>query len=317
MTDIRNSELRRLDLTVLLVFLALLRRRKATLVAAEIGLTQSGVSQALKRLREVFDDPLFLRRPHGLEPTAVALALEAPVAQAVEALRGALGGVRRFDPVTAEGVIRLAAFDAEQAALVPGLIRRLGDLAPGLRLSVRPLSRRAAVEALVADSIDIALGYIWDPGPQVIAEPLYRQGFVVVGRPEVVGADPVIPMTRYLALPHVLVSPEGDLTGIADTALAAQGLARRVVAAVPQFFPALATVAETGCIATLPDRLARRHAPPLGLACAAPPLALRSFTISALRHGRNERDPRLLWVLDRIRDTAAEGQSPAIGRNGG
>jgi len=313
MTDISNTELRRLDLTVLLVFLSLLRQRKATLTATEIGLTQSGVSQALKRLREVFGDPLFLRRPHGLQPTVVALALEAPVAQAVEALRAALGQVRQFDPARAGGVIRLAAFDAEQAALLPGLIRRLADEAPGLRLSVRPLSRRAAVDALVSDAVEVALGYIWDPGPQVIVLPLYRQGFLVVGRPEVIGPAPTVAMDLYLALPHVLVSPEGDLSGIADAALAAQGLARRVVAAVPQFFPALATVAETGCIATLPERLARRYAPRMGLVCAAPPMPLRSFAVSALIHRRNERDPRLGWVLDRVRDTAAEagGLGPA------
>jgi DNA-binding transcriptional LysR family regulator len=271
-------------------------------------MTQSGVSQALKRLRDVFGDPLFLRRPHGLQPTAAALALETPVAQAVEALRAALGQARQFDPATAEGVVRLAAFDAEQAALVPGLIRRMAEAAPGLRLSVRPLSRRAAVDALAADAIDLALGYIWDRGPQAIASPLYRQGFLVVGRPGVIGPEAEMPMDRYLALPHVLVSPEGDLSGIADAALAAQGLARRVVAAVPQFFPALATVAETGCIATLPDRLARRYARPMGLVCAVPPLALRSFEISAVIHRRHEHDPRLRWVLDQVRDTAVEAQ---------
>lgn len=307
MTDIGNSELRRLDLTVLLVFLALLRHRKATLAAAEIGLTQSGVSQALKRLREVFGDPLFLRRPHGLEPTAVALALEAPVRAAVDGLRAALGGVRPFDPARAGGVLRIAAFDAEQAALVPGLLRRLATEAPGLRLVVLPQTRRAALVALADQGVDLAIGYFWDIGPQVIAEPLYRQGFAVVGRPEVLGPEAEIPMARYLALPHVLVSPGGDLTGVADVALAASGQARRVVATVPQFFPALAAVAETGCIATLPDRLARRYGPSLGLAVAEPPLALRSFEISALRHRRNEADPRLLWLLDLVRAAAADG----------
>lgn len=306
MTDIGNSELRRLDLTVLLVFLALLRHRKATTVAAEIGLTQSGVSQALKRLREVFGDVLFLRRPHGLEPTAVALALEVPVRAAVESLRAALGGVRPFDPARAEGVLRIAAFDAEQAALVPGLLRRLAAEAPGLRLVVLPHTRRVALAALADQGVDLAIGYFWDIGPNVIATPLYRQGFAVVGRPEVLGPDPRMPMARYLALPHVLVSPGGDLTGVADAALAAMGQARRVMATVPQFFPALAAVAESGCIATLPDRLARRYGPALGLAVAEPPLALRSFEVSALRHRRNEADPRLLWLLDLVRAAAAD-----------
>ena len=68
MSDFENNELRRLDLTVLLVFLGLLRHRKATEVASDLGLTQSGISQALKRLRNIFGDELFLVSPMGWSP---------------------------------------------------------------------------------------------------------------------------------------------------------------------------------------------------------------------------------------------------------
>jgi DNA-binding transcriptional LysR family regulator len=82
----------------------LLRHRKATEVAAELALTQSGVSHALKRLREVFGDQLFLRRPHGMEPAAIALGLKAPVAEAIESLRRAITGPRKFDPAQPKGL---------------------------------------------------------------------------------------------------------------------------------------------------------------------------------------------------------------------
>src|SRR4051812_3121579 len=252
MSDLQNSKLRRLDLTVLLVFLGLLERRKATDVARDLGLTQSAVSHALKRLREVFGDELFLRRPHGMEPTAVALAIEGQIAAAVNGLRDSLGGARPFVPRKAEGVLRLAAFDAEQAALIPGLIERLSVQAPGLQVSVRSIGRRAAIDALVAAEIDLALGFFWDPGDQVAVVPLYNESFKVVGRPEVLRNTRTMPIKRYVALPHVLVSPGGDLRGVVDEVLERLGHKRRVVAAVPQFFPALATVAASDCIATLP-----------------------------------------------------------------
>jgi DNA-binding transcriptional LysR family regulator len=303
MSDLTNSELRRLDLTLLLVFLGLMRHRKAVLVAEELGLTQSGVSQALKRLRDIFGDPLFLRRPHGLDPTAVALALETPVARAVETLRAALGQTEAFDPATAERVIRLAALDAEQADLIPALIRMLRDRAPGLRLVVLPQARRAALDGLAANEIDIALGLFGALPETVIAMPLHEQGFRVVGHPDLL-AEPMT-LERYAALPHVLVSPGGDLSGIADDALAAEGLSREVVAAVPQFFPALAAAAATRCLATVPERIAKRFAKPFGLASAEPPLPLRRFTVSALIHRRNERDAALGWLFDRLRQAAA------------
>ncbi|MCX7302531.1 MAG: LysR substrate-binding domain-containing protein [Rhodobacterales bacterium] len=305
MTDFSNVELRRLDLTLLLVFLGLLHHRKATRVAADLGLTQSAVSQALKRLRQIFGDELFLRRPHGLDPTAVALALEAPVRAAVEALRGVLGGFRTFDPATAEGVIRIAALDSEQAGLVPGLVGALAAAAPGLQLAVLPLARAAAMEALAAGQIDIALGFFWDLPESLIAMRLYEQRFLVVGRLGVIGDGPIT-LARYAALPHVLVSPGGDLRGVVDEALASEGLTRRVIAAVPQFFPALVTVAQTDSIVSIPDRLARRYAPILGLRAVEPPLPLRAFWVSALRHRRNARDGRILWMLDLI-DRVAKG----------
>jgi DNA-binding transcriptional LysR family regulator len=298
MSDFENNELRRLDLTVLLVFLGLLRHRKATEVASDLGLTPSGVSQALKRLRNIFGDELFLRQPHGLEPTSVALRLETPIAAAVDSLREAMGGTQPFVPNAAKGVVRLSAQDAVQAGIVPALVRILWQ-APGLTLSVLPTARRAALDALTAGEVDLAVGLYPDVSESMTASPLYEQGFAVVGRPEVVGLLPLT-LDLYLRLPHVLVSPGGDLLGVVDTMLAESGLSRRVIAAVPQFFPALATAAETGCLATLPDRFARRYAPGMGLVVTSPPLKLPRFTISAVRHRRSSRDPKLLWLLEQL-----------------
>ena len=307
MPDIQNTELRRLDLTVLLVFLGLLRLRKATAVATEMGLTQSGVSQALRRLRDVFGDPLFLRRPHGMEPTAIALSLEGPVTTAVAALREALGDTRPLDPAQATGTLRLSALDAEQAALIPGLMARLRATAPGLALSITSLPRLDAAKALAAGQIDLALGFFPDPGAAFTADPLYSQGYAVVGQPALFAPDGTMPMDRYLTLPHVLVSPSGDLQGIVDRALQSTGHSRRVHLAVPQFFPALVAVAAGGCITTLPDSLARVHAATFGLATAPPPLPLRRFTVSALRHRRNARDARLGWLIDQLRQSVVAG----------
>jgi DNA-binding transcriptional LysR family regulator len=308
MSDISDSELRRLDLTLLLVFLGLMRHRKSTDVARELGLTQSAISQALRRLRDIFGDELFLRRPHGLDPTAVALRLEPALARAVQALRGALADPAPFQPETTWRVIRLAALDAEQAVLLPGLIRDLAASAPGLQLSVRPLARRDAMEALIAGEIDLALGFFWSTPDSLIAAPLYRQDFAVAGQAAVLGQGDLTP-AAYAALPHVLVSPAGDLRGIADEALAALGLERRVVAALPAFLPALAAAAEAPVAVTLPRVLAEGFAPRFGLVTRAPPVTLRSFAVTALRHRRNEHDPALLWLIDRLASAASSDNS--------
>jgi DNA-binding transcriptional LysR family regulator len=302
MPELSTSELRRLDLTLLLVFLGLLRHRKALDVAAELGLTQSAISQSLKRLRDIFGDELFLRRPHGMEPTATAVALEAPVAAAVDALRGALGAARSFDPATATGLVRVAALDAEQAVLIPPLAARLSRLAPGLTLSVLPLGRGAALEALAEGRAHLVLGYVWDLPDAISGEPLYDESFLVAGRSEALPDAPHISLDDYCAADHILISPGGDLRGVVDDQLAAMDRGRRVVLGLPAFLPALAAVAASGTLVTLPARVARAFAPGFGLAMAEPPIPVRTFPVSVFWHRRNDTDPRTTWIRRQLRE---------------
>jgi DNA-binding transcriptional LysR family regulator len=297
MSDIDQIRLRRLDLTVLLVFLGLMRRRKATEVGRELGLTQSAVSHALRRLREIFGDELFLRRPHGLEPTAVAIAAEAPIQAAVDQLRAALAAPGGFEPANAEGLVRIAAYDAELATLLPPLLCRLGHEAPGLTVAARALGRREALDALVAGEIDVALGFFWNLDDAFVAVPLLEEEYRVVGGAATRKHGPLT-LERYLALPHILVSPGGDLRGIVDTLLERDGRSRRVVAAVPLFFPALAAVRGSRAVATIPRRIAEAYAPAFDLWVADPPLAIRRFTVAAVRHRRNLASPLQLWLND-------------------
>lgn len=311
MSDLSGAQLRRLDLTLLLVFLGLLRHRKALDVAGELGLTQSAISQCLRRLRDVFGDPLFLRRPHGMEPTATALALERPVTRAVEALRTALGTVRAFDPAQATGTVRIAALDSEQAWLIPALAARLRVRAPGLTLSVLPLGRGAAVEALVEGRISLFFGLLPDLPEPIEAQPLYTETYRVAGRPETLPDAPQVSLAAYVAADHVLVSPGGDLTGIMDAELDRLGLRRRIILGLPAFLPALATVRASGAVVTLPARIAEAFAPGFGLVTAEPPVALRSFQVSAYWHRRNARDPQVRWLVDQAQAAGgADGPQP-------
>ena len=300
MSELSTPNIRRLDLTLLLVFLGLVKHRKAALVAKELGLTQSAISQALKRLRDILGDELFLRRPHGMEPTATALALEEPIAQAVETLRGVLGATRRFDPATATDRVRIAALDSEQAVLIPSLIEQLQSSAPGLRLSVVALGRQAALEALEEGRVDLALGYLWDLPDLISHAPLYEETYQVVGRPEVLPRAPLVDLDTYCRLEHILISPSGDLRGIVDEQLERMGRNRRVRLGLPAFLPAFAAVGRSNCVVTLPKRLAVRYASTFGLVMAEPPLEVRRFPVSVHWHRRNDGSSKCQWIVERL-----------------
>lgn len=303
MSEFDQMKLRKLDLSVLLIFLALMRHRKAAAVAAEMGLTQSAVSHALSRLRGAFGDPLFLRRPHGLEPTAVARALEPDIRAGVEAVDRALSPRGAFEPSTAEAVVRISALDFEVATLLPGVLPRLRQEAQGIRLDVSALDRDAALAGLSEGRIDLALGYFWALPPAFLSTPLFEEDYLVAampGHPVLSGA-----LSAYLDSAHVVVSPRGGLTGIVDRALARTGRRRQVVLAVPQFLPALAILPGTDLVATLPARLVRAHAAAFGLHHAPPPVAIRRFATAAVRHRRDEKSPMLDWLTAELAGAAS------------
>jgi DNA-binding transcriptional LysR family regulator len=299
-----NSDIRRLDFTLLSVLASLLRTRRATDTARELAMTQSTVSHALARLRAILGDDLFVRRPHGLEPTPRALAL-APSLETLFAAARDLVEARPFDPAEASGVVRVAASDYHCALLAAPLIARLNAAAPKLRLSFRPLVRRAALAALQAGTVEVAIGRFWNLPAAIESMTLFDEAYKVVAAPDRRARFGAFDLDAYLEARHIVVSLDGDLEGVVDEALRAIGKRRNVVAAVPYFLSALAAAAESDVVVTLPSRIAAAYAPRFGLCEFAPPLELGSFPVSAVvsatrAQGRLER-----WLVDSVLTASA------------
>src|SRR5262247_825518 len=123
-----------IDLNLLRVFDAVLHERGVTPAAVRLGLTQPAVSNALARLRAVFNDPLFLRTPAGMDATPFARELAEPVRQALALLESALAHGPGFDPATSTRAFRFYMSDLGQIEFLPPLVERALRLAPSVRL---------------------------------------------------------------------------------------------------------------------------------------------------------------------------------------
>jgi DNA-binding transcriptional LysR family regulator len=277
---------------------------KLSAAAKRLGLTQSAISHALKRLRDVFDDELFIRTPRGVRPTPRALALRAPLADAVRLIGGAVRPPA-FDPARDGRVFRIAAPDYETSLFAPLLLRH-GPSAQ--RFVFRTLVRRAAIGALGAGDIDLSLGYTWDKGTACDAVTLFEETYRVVARRNHPALAGPLDLERYTRFGHVLVSPGGTLNGIVDTALVEAGASRRVVLAVPYFLTALATVARTDLLATVQSRVATSHAATFDLETALPPVPIRSFPVRMTWNRRLGGDPAQVWLREVVREAAATVQ---------
>src|SRR5882724_985154 len=148
MDSIDNAHIRRLDMTLLMVFEMLLRKRNMSVVAAEIGLTQSAVSHAVGRLRSIFDDPLFVRKGAGVEPTARALLIGSPLAEALAEIRDMVQIGRRFDPATTARRFTVAAPDTVATALAPAILADLAREAPRCQIMFSTFSHDSAAAAI-------------------------------------------------------------------------------------------------------------------------------------------------------------------------
>lgn len=294
-----NIEIRKLDGTLLLVFLGLIKHGKAVAVAADLGMTSSAISHALNRLREIFRDPLFLRKPHGLMPTAYALELEPRIREVYEILDKSLSGPDDFDPATSDAVLRIAAFDLELSIVIPELTRKIHSVAPNIRIIAVADGRQSALNRLREGTADLAIGFYADLPADLSAKLLYREDFAVTAQEDVFcGNSP--DLETFAAQDHVVVSPAGDLSGVVDEELAKHGRSRHVVLSVPLFFPALAAVQGTRFVTTLPSRFAEKYAPLFGLETYQPPLEVRNFSVSAVWHRRNDRNTLLQWLIEKL-----------------
>ena len=153
-------DLREIDLNLLVVFNQLLLDRSVSTSAEKLGLTQPAVSNALKRLRSVLKDELFLRTSRGMEPTPYALHLAEPVIYALGALQTAFTTRDTFDPLTSTRNFQLAMTDIGEMYFMPPLMVALSKVAPNVRVStVRPNAGNLR-EDMESGTVDLALGLL-------------------------------------------------------------------------------------------------------------------------------------------------------------
>lgn len=178
----RHLGIHTLDLNLLVVFDALLRTRSTTLTGEQIGVTQSAVSNALRRLREYFSDELFVRTDEGMMPTAVAMAMSESIQAALVQIRLTIESRGQFDPQQSTRTFRIAMSDMGQMGLLPPLLSHLREAAPSVAIETFAISRVGLAERLASGEIDAAVGAIKPLGAGFVRQVLKIGRFCCVAR---------------------------------------------------------------------------------------------------------------------------------------
>lgn len=308
MSTIIENDFRGMDLNLLLVFHALLRERSVTRAAQRLFLGQPAVSGALKRLRGVFGDELFVRTPRGMEPTPRALELSRSIEPLLLSLHQALTQRPRFDPASAQRTFRLGSSDALEAALMPELMRILGEQAPGVRLITRNVDAQRAAAMLDTGEIELALGVHRNCAAWHRQRPLFRWRFVCIYNPRRVKArGATLTLDEFLRHRHVLTSFNASLRGFIDEQLEVLGRAREVVYSSSGFVTSPFIVQRSAAICTVPDYIATLWSEVLKLKISPLPFAVPQYQMGLLWAAANEQDPGLQWLVELIATAFGEG----------
>jgi len=307
---LNEIDLSRADLNLLVLFETVLAERHVGRAADKLNLSASAVSHGLGRLRKLLNDPLFLRTPKGVVPTARATELTEPIAEILARIRKVVATAEPFDSATSTRRFMLGAPDGASAVFLPQLLAVLSKSAPRVEIGVRQLlpARTArtvarawdlALSDLEARELDVAIIPIDIIPARFVERALFEEDFVVVTRPgHALARDPTL--EGYCENQHLLVSSSGDPYGFFDLILANQGRSRRVAVTVPNFMMALAVVAETNLVASLPRRLVAMHASRFGVVASQLPLAHPRSIVRAVATKAAVMDAGVAWLIDTL-----------------
>ncbi len=283
-------------MNLLVVFDAMIEHRSVTRAAEAIGLSQPAMSAAVARLRNWFDDPLFVKTGAEMKATPRALALAKPVRRVIETVKDEILQKSGFDPEKTDRTFTILMPDIAEVNFLPKLLARLSQVAPNARLRTISKSRPGAAEALESGEAELAMGYF----PDLHKAGFFRQKLFDTPHVCIVRADhPTVgdklTAKQYLDLSHAVVQPDGR-EHVFELFLDQRGLKRRVLLKLSHFMSLLPVIESSDLIATVPLDLAEVCQRYANIRVLDAPIKSPVIAVSQFWHRRFHKDPANVWI---------------------
>lgn len=297
-----RSELAGLDANLLVALDALFTEEHVGRAARRVGLSESAMSHALARARIVFDDPLLVRVGRRMSMTARARRMAPALREGFARVASAVTAPTELELGTEERALRIAATDFSHSAIGVPLWHEIAAKAPRVDVRFSPMAHDSLAK-LAEGELDLMISRI-ERARGFHVEVILEEPFVSMVRRGHPALSRRMTAARFAALDHVVVSPAGSAAGATDRELKKKKLKRRVAYVSPTFLAAARLVATSDLVLTGSQRNAREVVPWLDLATFTPGVRLDPFIQAMTWHERQEHDPFLAWVRDRIRAIA-------------
>ncbi len=292
------------DYNLLTVFDAMLRERSVTRAAQQLGLTQSAMSHALNRLREYFDDPLFVKTSAGMTPTTKAEALAETILDVMTAMRTRVLPQASFDPGSMQRTFTLCMTDMGELVFLPPLMKRLRVVAPYCKLRTLQVPIPQIEALLASGDADLLLGSVQTAPESLFQQQLFMHGFVTIVSKKNRQVHDALTLEQFESMPHVAVSLAGRSSPSYDEAFERHGLKRNIYLHTPHFLTIpLLMEQQPELIATVPEELANVFSRYGIVRVVKPPVALPPYALSQYWHPRFHHDPAIVWLRQLVKQT--------------
>lgn len=299
------------DLNLFVVFDTIYAEGGLTRAGKRLNLSQPAISHALGRLRQMFDDPLFVRRGHAMAPTPLARQMIEPVRQALQSLEVTLTRANRFDPGSASKRFTVGMRDALESAVLGAFMAGIAKSAPRIDISVVRTERRDIERELSVGTLDVALDVLLPLPEEIRRERLGVEWLAVVARRRHPRVRARLDLDTYLAQEHIAVSSRRRGLSAEDFELGRHNLRRRIRLRCQNYFAACRVVSETDLILTMPQRYARILNAQFGNRLLPFPLEVPAFDSYLYWHANAEADPANMWLRQQLRHALRDGASSA------
>ncbi|HWK37130.1 LysR family transcriptional regulator [Sphingomonas sp.] len=290
------TSLNRFDLNLLRIFEAIYAEGGVSGASRKLSLSQPAVSHSLARLREAFDDPLFVRHGNAFVPTAVSRAKIAEVGAILRRIDVALAVGEHFDPLASTRTFRIGLRPPSEAYALPLLFRELQRDAPGVSLASVYFSRTGMPRALAVGALDLAIDIDLATSPGTNLKTLGAAPPVLVARRDHPLIGDTVSLDQYLAVDHVFVSPRAAGLGMEDAALARIGHRRRIRMRCQHAFTAWQLVGESDLVCTLPRYYAAAFEGTGTHRLLPLPFDVPARPLSLYWHDTSAADPGAVWL---------------------
>ncbi|AZG11124.1 LysR family transcriptional regulator [Pigmentiphaga sp. H8] len=294
-----NPALENVDVRLLRILLVLLSERSVSRSAQKLDMSQPAMSHVLNRLRRLFADPLLTRSRNGMIHTQRAKEIEPMVRDLLERFDRLMAHEEKFDPATSRRRFVVTSAPYTEHVLLPGLVRRVREHAPGVRMELKPPHYGHAHEQLESGEVDLRLAWGQGPPPLSLRSVLlFHDRIVCVSDKRRNGKGGPLSIAEYLAASHIRAQgAERTTTGKAvDSAVAQYGTTLSIALLVQDYLSVPRMVEGTDFVVTIPQRLARdvvAHASHLEI--TEPPLRLPRVRMMGYWHERSHTDPAHRW----------------------